>query len=225
MAEAYRFDVSEGPHKRPWTAEYHRKAVRVYAMSLPRPYQINVSDLFGHSADFMAGMTIPGALAEDWQIVTKYLVRACGAIDAWLASAPSQQPASPARGELGESLLGESESLLGEALEIQTATPPAVIRYDLLAALTTLEGALRLERAGLAAQRHIAATSAALLDEEQQRLLKLVASGAQIFVIAKKLGHSKRTVYRELSGLWDALGVPNRAAGLRKAAAEGLIRQ
>ena len=61
------------------------------------------------------------------------------------------------------------------------------------------------------------------LDESQRRLLIGVASGAAIVDLAEELGYSRSSMYRELSKLWQALGVSDRAQALRKAAAEGLL--
>ncbi len=73
IAEAYGFGVPEGPHPEPWTAAYHRDAVRVYAESLPMPYERRIGSLFIHSAEAMDAFDIPSALADDWFIAKAYL--------------------------------------------------------------------------------------------------------------------------------------------------------
>jgi DNA-binding NarL/FixJ family response regulator len=65
--------------------------------------------------------------------------------------------------------------------------------------------------------------SALALDGDQQRLLQGVASGAAIVDLAEEFGYSRSSMYRELSKLWRALGVSDRAHAIRKAAEEGLL--
>lgn len=205
IAEAHRFGVPEGPHDALWTAAYHADVVKIYAESLPASYQRDIALLFSDSAEAMAGYDIPAVLAEDWLIVTGYLRHASEAVMAWLDSEPAQS-------------LPETDD--GLAIDDRT---PMVIRFDRLAAQASHEGARRLERAALAAQRHVGAPSALVLGDEQRRLLRGVASGTAIVDLAEQLGYSRRSMYRELSKLWQALGVPDRTQGLRKAAAEGLL--
>ncbi|MCY3642069.1 MAG: hypothetical protein OXG41_00690 [Acidimicrobiaceae bacterium] len=205
IAEAHRFGVAEGLHQHPWTAAYMREAIGVYAAALPVTYQREVASLFGHCADSMARQSIPASLAEDWLIVSEYLINATSAILDRLAAQPDP---APARG--------------GEPPGIDDHEP-AIVHFDQLAALTTTEGALRLERAALAVKGHAGAGSPGALNDEQMRLLKAVASGAAIADLATDLGYSQRSLYRALSALWRALGVPDRVQGIRKAAAEGLL--
>ena len=206
IAEAHRFGVPEGPHNELWTAEYHDEAVHVYGESLPRSYQRVIASLFNLSADALAGMTIPARLAEDSLIVGGYLRNACAAILSWLEAGPggweAPEPADPP--------------------EIDDHTP-MVVHFARLAALATHQGARRLERAAAAVQHHVGAPSMAPLDGGQRRLLQGVASGVPIVDLAEELGYSRSSMYRELSKLWKALGVPDRAHAIRKAAEEGLL--
>lgn len=206
IAEAHRFGRPQGPHARPWTAEYHRDAVKVYSKSLPWSYQENIATLFGQSADTMDGLSIPAVLAEDWAIITEYLRGASFAIDRWLSSE--------------ESGLLESETVFSSDIEDHT---PVVVHFDELADLTTSEGANRLERAALAVRSHMETLSQARLGEHEQRLLEMVASGMTIGEIAVELNYSPRSLQRELGKLWRALGVHDRTEGLHKAVEEGLV--
>ena len=207
IGEAYRFGVEEGPHPQPWTAAYHREAVRVYAESLPATYQRRVGSLFTNTADAMDTVALPAGLAEDWFIVRSYLHNASAAI-ADLLDANSKGP-SDVRGAPSPVIDHES--------------PPRVIHYDRLAALTTIAGTNRLEQAAAAVQRHIGAPSAAKLDDVQRKLLNKLADGAPIVEMAAELGYSERTIYRTLDRLYSALGVADRTHAIRKAAAEGLL--
>ena len=61
IVEAHRFSKPAGPHERPWTAEYHREAVKIYGKALPRSYQRNIGTVFAHSAEVMGELSIPSA--------------------------------------------------------------------------------------------------------------------------------------------------------------------
>lgn len=206
IVEAYRYGRSEGPHQRPWTAEYHRAAVDVYGKSLPWTYQRDIAALFRQSADTMDELSIPSALAEDWAIVIEYLRGASAAIDRWLSSE--------------ESRLLESETVDPLAVEDYT---PVVVHFDELAELTTSGGAKRLEQAALAVQSHMETLSSTKLGEYEQRMLEAVASGMRIDEMAKDFNCSPRSMQRELNKLWKALGVADRTEGLHKAVEEGLV--
>ena len=208
IAEAHRFSRPEGPHERPWTAEYHHDAVKVYGKSLPWSYQQNIAALFSQSADTMDGLSIPAVLAEDWAIITEYLRGASLAIDRWLSSE--------------ESRLLESETVFSSDIEDHT---PVLVHFDELAELTTSEGANRPERAALAVQSHVETLSQVRLGEHERRLLEMVASGMTIGEIAVELNYSPRSLQRELSKLWRALGAHDRTEGLHKAVEEGLVNR
>ena len=205
IAEVHRFGQAEGPHERPWTAEYHREAMEIYGKSLPRSYQRNVGMVFGRCAEVMGELSIPGAMAEDWVIVTEYLREASLAIAHWLST---REP-DP-----------ESESASSSDIEPRT---PAFVHFDELAKLTTLEGVSRLERAALAVQSHLYALLPDHLSDLELRLLEMVASGTQVVDIAVELNYSPRSIYRKLVKLWGSLGGHNRTEGLHKAAEKGLI--
>ncbi len=206
MLEAYRFGVPEGLHRQPWAPDYHREAVHVYGESLPWTYQRDIARLFRDSESAIAGVLISAELAEDWAIVVAYMREAAGSIEDWLASGePASRRSAPARSpELEEG-------------------PPRVVHYDGLARLTTRAGVLRLKLAADAVRQHLDADAPASLAAAEQTMLKRLASGVPIADLAVELGFSERSMYREMSRLWDKLGVPDRATGLLKAAAEGLI--
>ena len=205
ILQAHSFGVLEGAHRRPWTLSYHAEAVHVYSVSLPLPYQRNVMELFGHVANAMDEPLIPGRLAEDWAIVTRYLRSACESIQMLIESHSAElrdQPAPPLEGDVH---------------------PPTVIHYDDLARLTTRDGAQRLRQAACAVMHHVDTVSLPVLDDLEMRLLKRVSDGVRIADVGRELGYSQRSIYRALSRLWDKLGVPSREEGLRKAAEAGLL--
>lgn len=205
-AEAHRFGAPQGAHDRLWDAEYHAEAAGVYGESLPASYQRDIASLFHDSADTMAAQTIPARLAEDWVIVTTYMRNASAAIMDWLSSSLAGKPLHSAAGS----------SQIDDRI-------PMVIRFDRLAALASTEGARRLERAALAVQHHLGAPAPLAIDEPQRRLLRGVASGAAIVDLAEELGYSRSSMYRELSKLWEALEVPDRAHAIQKATEAGLL--
>ncbi len=206
IGDAHRFGVREGPHDRLWERAYHLEAVRVYGKSLPAPYQRDIASLFHHSIETMAEQTVPARLAEDWTIVAGYMGCAAAAIMEWLASAPAKLLD---RGAARES-------------DIEDHTP-SIVRFDHLAELCSRAGVCRLEEAAVAVQCHVGAPSARALDDAQRRLLQRVASGAPIVDLAEELGYSRSSMYREMSKLWRALGVSDRAHAIRRAAEEGLL--
>jgi DNA-binding CsgD family transcriptional regulator len=153
----------------------------------------------------MVRRSIPGRLAADWAVVTEYLRNASAAIEQCL----SMDDSHPRRAS------DEASTLDGP--------PPMVIRYDALAALTTLDGANRLEQAALAVMDHMVDSAPVVLDQAERHLLQRVSSGVPIAELAAELGYSRRSMFRELARLWRKLGVPNRTEGIRKAQSEGLL--
>ena len=206
MLEAYRFGVPEGPHRVPWTAEYHREAVRIYGESLPWSYQRDVARLFRDSLTAMAGCSIPSDLAEDWTIATAYMSEAAAAIEDWLASSEPEP--------------GRSEPAMSPEL---TTANPRVVHWDALAGLTTVDGTRRMKGACVAVKLHFEVEAPLSLEASERLMLERLISGAAIADVASELGYSERSMYRELSRLWNKLGVSGRSAGLRKAIAEGLL--
>ena len=94
------FGVVEGPHPQPWTAAYHREAVRVYAESLPMSYERRVGSLFIHSAEAMDAFDIPSGLADDWLITKAYMRNASSAIADWLAEKQPHGERAPTNTQL-----------------------------------------------------------------------------------------------------------------------------
>ena len=144
------------------------------------------------------------ALSDDALIVSAYMQNAASAILWWMRLRPA------------------TASEPAQRVEIDDRTP-AVIHFDQIAALTTLAGALRLEAAALAVQRHASGNTVEGLDNGQRRLLRLLASGAAIVDIGAELGYSRRSIHRAMSRLFGALGVDNRSQAVHRAAAHGLL--
>lgn len=103
------------------------------------------------------------------------------------------------------------------------ASTPRVVHWDALAGLTTQDGTRRLKDACVAVIGHLDAETPQSLQASQRLVLERLVSGAAIAEVASEMGYSERQMYRELSKLWDKLGVSGRAAGVLKAAVEGLI--
>ena len=207
VSQAYEFGASEGPHDWPWHADYYREAVRVYAESLPASYQREISELFSHAAAAMDDMLIPGRLAGDWLVVAQFLRLSSAAIEEWLAAGGPDTSFDVA--DLPD-VEGSDE-------------PPMVVRFDGLAVLTTRQAVLRLQRAAVAVQQHLDSAAPQNFTAAEQHLLEMVSHGVHIPEMAAELGYSQRSIYRQLSKLWQKLGVPGRKEGLERAASEGLI--
>lgn len=208
ILEAHRLGVAEGRHDKPWTSGYHREAVHIYAESLPAWYQSDIAALFDRSLRTMDGCSIPARLAQDWVIVTEYMVSARTAIGEWLASAESAP---------------EQQAPTSLPTVDEQETPPLVIRFDALAGLTTSNGAGRLEQAAISVRQHMEAPVPEVLNDRELELLKRLANGVAIADLAAEMGYSERSVYRALANLWKKLGVPGRKEGVRKAASVGLL--
>lgn len=209
IAEAHEFGVAEGTVGDPWTAEFHREAVKIYDMSLPRSYLLDIAALFRRCTDMMDECYIPSDLAGDWVLVRTHLTEASDSIFKWHASERS----------------GPAGSAPAQLPPVSTAVP-AVVRYDLLAGLTTRRGLDRLVKAAGAVQRHMDTLRHHMdtdLREDERRLLARLASGLPVVEVAADLGYSERSIYRRLAELWHKLGVTGRVEGVRKAISEGLL--
>ena len=155
----------------------------------------------------MVDEMIPARIAADWVIVTEYMASASMAIAESFESPPagSRDPDAILSAELGGS-----------------ESPPSVIRFDELAALTTSEGARRLERAAIAVQEHMEAPLPPELDNRERQMLARLKAGVSVVDLAAEMGHSERSMYRELAHLWDRLGVAGRKEGLQRAKEAGI---
>ena len=140
-------------------------------------------------------------------IVSSYMISAGSAMLAHYAALPSHM-SEPDVSPSGE--FAVSESL------------PMVIRFDLLARLTTSEGARLLERGAVAVRDHMD-VSLPTLDDVERHMLNRLNAGTAIADMAAELGYSERSMYRSLARLWDKLGVPDRKEGIRRAAEGGLL--
>lgn len=207
IVEAHRLGVAEGSHECPWTLGYQREAAYVFEC-LPAWYESDVAALFGRCAEIMDRCSIPARLAQDWAIVTECLVSTRRSILERLAAT-------------GPDPRRRTSSLVGPIGELET--PPFAIHFDALAAMTTTDGAMRLEQAANAVGRYMDAPAPQILDDREQELLKRLADGEAIADVAAEMGYSERSIYRALASLWKKLGVPGRKEGIQKVALEGLL--
>lgn len=206
MLDAYRFGTAEGAHTELWKAGFHHDAVRIFGESLPPSYQRNVARLFRDAENAMTARSIPSDLAEDWAIVAAYAREAAASIEDWLVSAEAR----PSRRDPA-------------GIPELTGTAPSVVHYDALARLSTRAGAQRMELAAATLLRYLDESMPKPLADGERQVLRRLVAGMPVADIAAELGHSERSMYRELSRLWTNLGVSDRSAGIRKALAEGLI--
>lgn len=206
MLDAYRFGTAAGAHTELWRAGFHREAVHIFGESLPPSYQRNVARLFRDAEHAMAALSIPADLAEDWAIVAAYAREAAASIEDWLVSAEAKaKHPAPAR----------TPALTGKA--------PSVVHYDALARLSTKAGAQRMELAAATLLRYLDESMSKPLNDGERQVLRRLVAGVPVADVAAELGHSERSMYRELSRLWTKLGVADRSTGIRKVLSEGLI--
>ncbi len=206
ILEAHSLGVPEGTHDDMTSIAYQQEAIEIFGESLPWSYQRRIASLFSRATDALDEMTIPVPLAEDCLIVGNYLRSSCTAIDYWLETHPCAANA-PEPDEISE----------------MYAHTPMVVHFDLLAQLITRHGACRLQQAAIALQQHLDSSSMPALTEDQKKLLKGLASGARITDIARQLGYSRSSLYREMSKLWESLSVPGRSQAIHKASKQGLL--
>jgi len=206
VLEAHSLGVTEGSHEDMTSADYHQEAVKIFGGSLPWSYQRRIASLFSRAADALDELTIPMLLAEDCLIVDSYLRNACTAIDSWLETHPRAADTP------------EPPELTG-----MYAHTPMVVHFDELAKLVTHDGACRLQGAANAVQHYLDSSSVLALTDDQKKLLKGLASGARIADLARQLGYSRSSIYRQMSKLWEALNVADRNQAIREASKQGLL--
>jgi len=202
LVQAHVFGLPAGFDDEPWGRWYQRQAVKIDLEVLPEAYLQQLGSVFlGCVAVMDAQPDHPESLRADWKIVRSYFVRSTGAI----------------------------EDLLGVRLQAQTEDPtnqepvtPGVVRFDLLAGHVSPEGAQRLRTAGANIAdffgHHVGERT---IDLRQLSLLKSLSIGTPVADVANAHGVSRRSCYREISGIVEQLGVPNRQQAAVFAAEQG----
>ena len=201
LETAHELGARPGGHHKPWSIEYQREAVPIYLSTMSITYLRDLAANFSRAADVLERWA-PGPSGA-WGIVATYLRSSDQAIN----EHPSPAPRSPEPGDI---------------LSIAPSTPSAM-RFDLLATLVSAEGAARLRRAGNEVVYDVETSARPELTVSQRALLIEIGAGATAAELAEAHGWSERTIYREMSRIWAALGASNRVEGLLRAKDLGLL--
>lgn len=205
VEQAHQFGTPPGSDDEPWELPFQVEAAKVYRDILPSPYLERLASVFLGCSLTMEDHAIPGGLARDWQIVLAYLENASQAI----------------ADEMGFDLfpVWEDPSDHGEP------TTPAVVRFDLLAGLVTTDGVRKLRVAGDLVATHLRNKNSAEAPLTAQQLLILgdLAKGERVIDIAIARGFSTRSLYRELSVMWETLAVSNKQQAIALAVENGWL--
>jgi len=205
VEQAHVFGNRAGDDGKPWELPFQENAARLYRDVLPHDYLERLSAVFLGCSLTMEDHAIPGSLSGDWQIVSSYLTNASEAIAT----------------ELGLDLFPVWDDPTGS----NDPTTPAVVRFDLLAALVSTDGVRRLREAGDNVARHLLAATEteAPLSALQLAVIGDLAQGVRVIDIAVNRGFSTRSLYRELAAIWAILGVANKQQGIALAVENGWL--
>lgn len=205
VEQAHLFGNAAGDDAQPWGLPFQRQAAKIYRDILPERYLERLSSVFLGCSLTMEEHNFPEPLAADWDIVFSYLTNASEAI--------------------AEEMEFDLEPVWVDPTDPGDPTTPAVVRFDMLAGFTTIEGVQRLGKAGDNVATHLLRQGAkeAPLDELQVQILGDLAKGVKVIDIAVNRGFSTRSLYRELSVMWKTLGVSNKQQAIALAVENGWI--
>lgn len=205
VEQAHQFGTAAGDDDAPWELPFQRQAAKIYRDILPETYLDRLSSVFLGCSLTMEEHPIPRTLAADWDIVFNYLTNASEAI--------------------AEEMGFDLEPVWVDPTDHGEPTTPAVVRFDMLAGLTTLGGVQRLGEAGDNVATHLLDQPGkeTPLNELQLEILGDLAQGVKVIDIAFNRGFSTRNLYREFSVMWKSLGVSNKQQGIALAVENGWI--
>ncbi len=202
IQQAHRFGIGPGDEREPWTIEFQRKAVGVYASTLPWDYLVGLASGFADGADLMVEVSGPRTAAKQWMRMETYLRSAAQAIR---EQAPPSMATSPRR-----------------ASDLDDMTPP-VMPFDQLAAMIHVEGASVLRDTGAAIERCCNGVDDCPLTDQEIDWMRQFMAGARSVDVAERSGYSERSLYRALSDLWRRLGVTDRKDAVGLVASKGWV--
>lgn len=203
VQQAHEFGLGPGTASEPWTVEFQRQAVPVYASALPWDYLVGLAGGFENAADLMVTVAGPKTAALEWSRMQQYLRSAAKAI---FEKAPS-----------------ETAPLLRRAEDLDPVTPP-VMPFDKIARLIDCEGAEQLRLTGAAIERCCGDIDDCPLTDQELEWMRRMLLGDRSIDIAHDAGYSERSFYRALSELWDRLDVDNRNEAIALAVDRGWMR-
>lgn len=205
VEQAHRFGHPPGTDPAPWGLDFQRRASALYRDVLPDQYLEQLASVFLGCSLTMEEKSIPAALAQEWHVVRSYLDNASAAIAL----------------ELDFDLFPTWDDPTGT----NEPTTPAVVRFDLLAAITSAEGPRILGAAADSVWRYLMdeGDKQTPLTGEQIQILGDLSEGLRVADIADARGFSTRSLYRELAQMWDQMGVANKHQGIALAAEHGWL--
>jgi len=200
-----RFSKLTGPGEvgEPWTLEFQREAVGVYASALPWEYLVGLANGFKDAADLMVTVAGPKTAATEWGRMQQYLRSAAKAI--------------------GEHAPADTASVRRRAEELAPTTPP-VMPFDKIARLINRDGAEALQAIGAAIERCCGEVDDCPLTDQELEWMRCIVAGDRSIDIAESAGYSERSFYRALSDLWERLGVDDRIEAIALVVDRGWIQ-
>ena len=203
IQQGHALGVSPGPHDEPWTLEYQRLGVVIYAETLPWKYLLRVGSGFEACSQLMMTLPVPAELVSYWSLVHSYL---------WSTSKAIVEGAD----EQIERHERMSASDIGPLA-------PAIINFGTLATLVSVNGAATLVQAARMVETSCGWVAECPITELERRWLKRYSRGERTLDLATHYGYSERNFYRMLNKLWQRMGVDNRAEAVTKAIKNGWI--
>jgi DNA-binding CsgD family transcriptional regulator len=189
VAQGHSFGIGPGTHDEPWTIDFQRQAVAIYAKALPWEYLTGLAASFEDCANLMVTVAGPKTAAVEWGRMQQYLRSAATAIN---EQAPTTKPA---------------ESMT--AADIAPITPP-VMPFHLLAEAISTNEIADLRETGATIEGCAGGLDECPLTDQEIDWIRRMINGDRVIDIATASGYSERALYRALNELWDRLGVDNR---------------
>ncbi len=206
IAEAHRLGHGPGPHARPWSLDFQRRAAPVYAEAFPAAYRRGIADasklVANYMANYMEGATVPEPTATEWSIITEFLHTTSKA----LSEASDVASLNPEAGRASIS-----------------GTLPAVLRYELFAELLNVQGVTLLQSAAMAVVSFCQANLPATPNAIELEWIISLANRVPVEELAERYNLSARNMYRRLESMWKHLGVGSQVQGVALAVQHGWI--
>ncbi len=202
LGQAHQFGTAPGQIHDVWGTQFHHQALPLYQTVLPDWYLRRTGYIFAQGANIMAKTQAPEGTERDWNIISSYL---------WSMS------------EVIIETVGEHDGNEDD-LDIEPRTP-AVMPFNDLAALTTIEGATRLAAAAknVATSLETGPMASNPLTDEEQQWLRQFSNGAKTIDVANQFGFSERHLYRLLNDVYTKLKADTRIAAVLIAETNGWL--
>ena len=210
ILEAHSFGFGPGLIDDLTSAEFHNRAIDAIATSLPWPYLVTIGRHFSEIASIIAKNGAGECDVDDWLTVMDFLRSASAST---LSKAPDEALSSSNNSEQSFIVLERS---------------PSVMRFDLLAEISSQVGAEALAAAAVSvatawSDGTEARTSSLGLSEIEIQVIRRLATGMSVLDIGQEIGYSERTVYRKLDQIWRKIGASSKADGIVRISKAGLL--